>query len=57
MDELIDENGADLLGDYPERLRQRIPIQLPVGHPLREGRPALLKRARELVLTRLAGES
>jgi DNA repair protein SbcD/Mre11 len=56
MDELIDENEADLLGDYPERLRQRIPVELPVGHALREGRPALLKRARELVLTRLAGE-
>ena len=56
LDELIDENGAGLLGDYPDRLRHRIPIELPVEHPLREGGPMLLKRARELVLARLAAE-
>ncbi len=58
LDELIDENGAELLGDYPERLRHRMPgIELPIEHPLRDGGPTLLRRARELVLARLAEEA
>lgn len=58
LDELIDENRAELLGDYPERLRHRMPgIELPIEHPLRDGGPTLLKRARELVLARLADEA
>jgi DNA repair protein SbcD/Mre11 len=58
LDELISEMGADLLGEYPERLRHRVPgIELPLKHPLRQGGPELLKRARELVLARLAGEA
>jgi hypothetical protein len=52
LDELIDEIGIDLLDEYPERLRHRMPgIELPPEHPLREGGPDLLKRARELVLS------
>jgi len=52
LDELIDEIGIDLLDEYPERLRHRMPgIELPPDHPLREGGPDLLKRARELVLS------
>jgi len=57
LDELIGEMGPDLLGEYPERLRHRLPgIELPLKHPLRQGGPELLKRARELVLARLTGE-
>jgi DNA repair protein SbcD/Mre11 len=52
LDELIDEIGIDLLDEYPERLRHRMPgIELPPDHPLREGGSDLLKRARELVLS------
>jgi exonuclease SbcD len=57
LDELIREQGADLLGEYPERLRQRMSgIELAAEHPLREGGVALLQKARDLVLARLAGE-
>lgn len=57
MDELVDEASPELLGDYPDRLRHRIPeLELPAVHPFREGSTALLKRARELVLAHLAGE-
>jgi hypothetical protein len=58
LDEMIREAGVDLLGQYPQRLRQRMPgIALPDEHPLAEcGGAELLKRARDLVLARLAGE-
>jgi DNA repair protein SbcD/Mre11 len=57
LDELVADGGSAILGDYPERLRQRIPIPDPDGtHPLCDGGAALVKRARELVLARLAGE-
>ena len=58
LDELIGEAGAGLLGDYPQRLKQRMPgVELPDEHPLAEfGGAELLKRARDLVLARLAGE-
>lgn len=58
LDELIGEAGASLLGDYPQRLKQKMPgIALPDEHPLAEaGGAALLKQARDLVLARLAGE-
>jgi DNA repair exonuclease SbcCD nuclease subunit len=58
LDELIDEIGIDLLDEYPVRLRHRMPgIELPIDHPLREGGPDLLKRARELVLTGFAQQA
>ncbi len=58
FDELIAESGADLLGDYPEILRNRMSgIDLSTEHPLREGSAELLQRARELVLARLLGEA
>lgn len=66
LDELIGEAEADpasaqgtgLLGDYPERLRQRMSgVELAAEHPLRDGGAELLKRARDLVLARLAGEA
>jgi hypothetical protein len=57
LEELVGEAGAELLGDYPDRLRHRIPeVELPAEHPLRDGGTALLKRAREFVLANLAGE-
>jgi hypothetical protein len=60
LDELVGELGGDLLGEYPHRLRTRMPdVELPAEHPLRDGGPgsqALLKVARELVLARLAQE-
>jgi hypothetical protein len=57
MDELVGEASPELLGDYPDRLRHRIPeLEFPALHPLGEGGTALLKRARELVLAHLAGE-
>jgi exonuclease SbcD len=58
LDEMIGEAGTDLLGDYPQQLKRRMPgIGLPDEHPLAEtGGAALLKRARDLVLARLAGE-
>jgi DNA repair exonuclease SbcCD nuclease subunit len=55
--DLVEEIGIDVLGEYPERLRHRMPgIALPPDHPLSEGGPDLLKRARELVLSRFTGE-
>jgi DNA repair exonuclease SbcCD nuclease subunit len=58
FDELIADSDAELLGDYSEILKQRLAgISLPPGHPLRDGGTQLLKRARELVLARLAGEA
>lgn len=57
LDDLAEGPGAELLGDYPDRLRHRIPaMDLPAEHPLRDGGTALLKRARELVLANLLGE-
>jgi hypothetical protein len=57
LDELIEEAGTDLLGEYPDRLRHRFPeAEFPAEHPLGKGGTALLKRARELVLANLAGE-
>ncbi|HZU89311.1 MAG TPA: DNA repair exonuclease [Stellaceae bacterium] len=50
--------GAGLLGDYPERLRQRMSgVELAAEHPLRDGGAELLKKARDLVLAQLAGEA
>lgn len=58
FDELIAEPGVKLLGDYGATLKHRLSgIDLPFEHPLREGGAVLLKRARELVLARLAGEA
>jgi DNA repair protein SbcD/Mre11 len=61
LDELIAEGCGDLLGDYPQRLRDRIPgIDLPPDHPLAAGggeNRALLAAARDLVLARLAQAS
>jgi DNA repair protein SbcD/Mre11 len=58
LDEMIHETSADLLGDYPERLRHRMSgVELPAEHPLRDGGAELLKRARDLVLAQLAGEA
>jgi DNA repair exonuclease SbcCD nuclease subunit len=55
FDELIAESGVELLGDYAEILKQRLSvIDLPPEHPLRGDGADLLKRARELVLARLA---
>jgi hypothetical protein len=57
LDELIADGGSALLGDYPERLRQRVPmLDSSEDHRLCDRGAALLKRARELVLARLAGE-
>lgn len=57
LDDLASAPSAELLGDYPDRLRHRIPaMDLPADHPLREGGTALLKKARELVLANLLGE-
>jgi exonuclease SbcD len=57
LDDLVADGGSAILGDYPERLRQRIPIPDPDGeHPLCDGGAALVKKARELVLAHLAGE-
>ncbi|MGH7114532.1 MAG: metallophosphoesterase family protein [Stellaceae bacterium] len=58
FDELIARSGAELLGDYAETLKQRLAgIGLPPEHPLREGGAELLKRARGMLLARLAGEA
>jgi hypothetical protein len=57
LDELAGKAGPELLGDYPDLLRHRIPkADLPAEHPLCDGGTALLKRASELVLAKLAGE-
>jgi DNA repair protein SbcD/Mre11 len=54
LDELIDESGIELLGEYPELLRHRMPgIDLGREHPLCEGGRALLQQARGLILGRL----
>jgi DNA repair exonuclease SbcCD nuclease subunit len=56
LDELAGEGCSNLLGDYPVRLRDRIPDgALPAEHPLRDA-AALLTRARELVLATLLGD-
>jgi predicted phosphodiesterase len=61
LDHLIAEGCGDLLGDYPQRLRDRIPgIELPSDHPLASEaaeRRVLLAAARDLVLARLAQET
>jgi exonuclease SbcD len=61
LDGLVEEACADLLGDYPLRLRERIPEpELPADHPLAAAGGevgALLWAARDLVLTRLAQEA
>jgi len=56
LDELAGGACTDFLGDYPGRLRDRIPEgALPAEHPLHD-RVALLTRARELVLANLLGD-
>jgi DNA repair exonuclease SbcCD nuclease subunit len=56
LDELAGEACTELLGDYPGRLRDRIPEgALSADHPLRDG-TALMARARELVLANLLGD-
>jgi DNA repair protein SbcD/Mre11 len=61
LDGLIEEALDDLLGDYPQRLRDRMSgIDLPADHPLVCGRGethALLAAARDLVLAELAQEA
>jgi DNA repair protein SbcD/Mre11 len=61
LDGLIEEACDGLLGDYPQRLRDRIPdIDLPADHPLAAGGHAtlgFLKAARDLVLAQLAQEA
>jgi exonuclease SbcD len=57
LGEMIDETGADLLGEYPDRLRHRMSgVEFAAEHPLRDGGAELLRRARDLVLAQLAGE-
>jgi DNA repair exonuclease SbcCD nuclease subunit len=54
LDDLIAEEGAELLGEYPDLLRRRMPgIALGDDHPLQQGGVDLLKQARELILGRL----
>jgi DNA repair exonuclease SbcCD nuclease subunit len=56
LDELAGGASAELLGDYPGRLQNRIPEgALPAEHPLHDG-AALLTRARDLVLANLLGD-
>jgi hypothetical protein len=58
LDELVTDLGSNLLGDYPERLRSRMPgIDLPAKHAFNDPQSAaLLKAARELLLDRLSHE-
>jgi DNA repair protein SbcD/Mre11 len=54
LDDLIEEAGIELLGEYPEMLRHRLPgLGLDAEHPLRRGGANLLQKARELILGRL----
>jgi exonuclease SbcD len=56
LDELAGGACTDFLGEYPGRLRDRIPEgALPAEHPFHD-RVALLTRARELVLANLLGD-
>jgi DNA repair protein SbcD/Mre11 len=54
LDDLIEEGGMELLGEYPEMLRHRLPgLGLDAEHPLCPGGTDLLQKARELILGRL----
>jgi predicted phosphodiesterase len=58
LDNLIDEEGIALLGEYPGLLLNRMSgIELAPDHSLREGGADLLKKARELILSRLTSEA
>jgi hypothetical protein len=55
LDDLIEESGMELLGEYPGLLRNRMSgIELAPDHPLKDAGPDLLKKARDLILSQLA---
>jgi exonuclease SbcD len=55
LDDLIEESGMELLGEYPGLLRNRMSgIELAPEHPLKDAGPGLLKKARDLILSRFA---